>query len=433
MSLATPSAATRELVGTARHDIGRLDTRADSLVDAGDGPVGALPSLDDRPKAGTRVGRYVIGELLGVGGMGTVFEAYDQALARRVAIKLLHRHQAHQGRIRVRREAQALARLSHPHVVQVHEIGEHDGRPFIAMELVEGISLLRWQSTPRAWPAILEVYAQAGRGLMAAHEAGLVHRDFKPDNCMIDRNGRVRVLDFGLACDVRALVGSRDRTSEPVIDPPTLCRTITRTGSVLGTLAYMAPEQPRGGAADAKSDQFSFCVSLYEALYGQGPFARESIREITQLLLEADPSPPPATSSVPRVVWKILRRGLARDPAARWPSMRVLLERLERVSRLRRNVRWLGAIALGMLSAIGLAHPGSEPPSRRESELEAMFVQASEQGDDARAARAAWQLSEALADRGDDPRAERVWRATAALLAQRQASSEPHGASKLTE
>ncbi|MEM9463349.1 MAG: serine/threonine-protein kinase, partial [Myxococcota bacterium] len=215
------------------------------------------------PVRGRTLGRYLLLGELGSGGMGTVLKAYDESLDRVVAIKLLHSEAAERYTERLRREAQALAKLSHPNVVQVYEVGQHDGQWFIAMELVSGKTLRQWQQTPRGWRECVETYLQVGAGLIAAHRAGLVHRDFKPDNCIVDRVGRPRVLDFGLVGgDAEPVL---DVTSEEIevigLGGGALESSLTESGAVLGTPAYMPPEQMRGEGADARSDQFSFCVS----------------------------------------------------------------------------------------------------------------------------------------------------------------------------
>jgi tetratricopeptide (TPR) repeat protein len=251
-----------------------------------------------------RFGRFLVRGELGHGGMGTVLDAVDTTLHRPVALKLLHPNLAARQGARLLREAQLLAKISHPNVVVVYEAGQADERLFIAMELVRGQTLREWQRMRPGWRACLEAYRQAGRGLEAAHAHGIVHRDFKPSNCMIDEDGRVRVLDFGLA----------EGEHEGV-------------GNTAGTLAYMAPEQLAGQALDARSDQFSFCVALFEAVYGEHPFVRETAAG-TRAAIQEGEVPRPPRRGVPRWVDQALRRGLARDPAARWPDMERLLHAL---------------------------------------------------------------------------------------------------------
>jgi serine/threonine protein kinase len=211
---------------------------------------------------GSSIGRYTVLQMLGAGGMGVVYAAFDPELDRKVAIKLLHVQLAPRegttGATRLLREAQAMARLSHPNVIAVHDVGTHDGQVFMAMEFVEGQTLGdELGARPRGWRDVVGLYVAAGRGLAAAHRSGLVHRDFKPDNVMIDREGRVRVLDFGLACSrADSPLAKIDATSTSSLDIR-----LTATGAVMGTPAYMAPEQHMGQAADERCDQFAFCGS----------------------------------------------------------------------------------------------------------------------------------------------------------------------------
>ncbi len=276
--------------------------------------------------------------------MGAVYEARDAQLQRTVALKLVHAELSVSAKQRMQREAIALARLSHPNVVQIHEIGEADGQTFIAMELVRGQTLQEWvQRVPRpSQHEIVRGYLEAGEGLAAAHAAGLVHRDFKPANCMLGEDGRVRVLDFGLA---RAGDDDEVANGGAAFEVDAEASPMTQTGVVLGTPAYMPLEQLVGEVADARSDQFAFCVSLYEALYGERPFAAESLGELVSSLSEAKINAPPRGSAVPLGLRRALVRGLAVAPDDRWPDMAALLDELRnQVARRRR--RW---------SAMGLA------------------------------------------------------------------------------
>ncbi len=302
------------------------------------------------------VGRYTLSSVLGRGGMGSVFAAFDPSLKRRVAIKVLHREQGLMHTARLRREAQALAALSHPNVVQVYEVGEVDGRTFVAMELVEGRTVTSWMrdDPPPSWRACVEIFIQLGSGLAAAHEQGLVHRDFKPSNAIIDERGRARVLDFGLARRVDAETGLGSNSDPIEKDPTTLDGSLTHTGTVLGTPAYMPPEQMRGVEADARSDQFSFCVSLYEAVYGERPFDGSSRAALLVSILEGRVRAPPRGARAPRSLRAILRRGLALDPDQRWASMEDLLEQLRRlVAPPRRAIALVSALGLGVIG-VGL-------------------------------------------------------------------------------
>ncbi|NVB40920.1 protein kinase [Pseudenhygromyxa sp. WMMC2535] len=331
----------------------------------------------------TRLGRYTILERLGEGGMGVVYSAYDPQLDRRVALKLLRqRGQSERDRQRLRREALALARVNHPNVVTVHEVTEIDEQLVVAMEFVVGSTLAAWiEDSPRGWREILEVYRQAARGLVAAHEAGLVHRDFKPANAIYGEDGRVRVVDFGLARSQREVVlddhgedppapanlpeypeGLVPRTQD--LDVPFSASTLpraksaplptqlTRPGAIAGTPAYMSPEQCQGAPLGPASDQFSYCVSLYEALYGARPFAGRSLGELSEQMLAGDLREPPRSARVPSWIFAVLRRGLATDPGARYPSMDALLAELDR-DPVRRRRRWL--VGVGLVALAGLS------------------------------------------------------------------------------
>ncbi|NVJ18586.1 tetratricopeptide repeat protein [Myxococcus sp. AM010] len=308
--------------------------------------------LEARLERGRSVGRYLLLNRLGVGGMGVVYSAYDPELDRKVALKLLRVSTAHtrESQARLLREAQAMARLQHPHVLAVFDAGTFGDEVFIAMELVEGSTLTRWLGTERrAWREVLAVFLDAGRGLAAAHVAGLVHRDFKPDNILMSRDGRARVTDFGLATAFGAGEAAAPPASGLVASSgePRL----TRTGTMLGTPAYMAPEQLAGGAVDARTDQFSFCVSLYEALHGERPFAGETWEALRGNVLDHKVRPPPRGARVPPWLRRVLLRGLSPRPEARFASMEVLLTELRRAPQaiLRRRV----AVAV-LLAVVGV-------------------------------------------------------------------------------
>ena len=281
------------------------------------------------------IGRFRILDHVGRGGMGIVYSAWDPDLERRVAIKVVRALQDNaRGRERLLAEARAAARLSHPHVVTVHEAGEAEGRVFLAMEYVEGDTLAGYLAHARSVDEILAVFRQAGRGLWAAHQAGLVHRDFKPANVLLatDEAGHVhaRVADFGLA----ALVELGDKLDA---DDPAVHSKITSDGAIVGTPAYMAPEQFRGEHADARSDQYSFCVSLYEALHGRLPGEDRSRRELPKL-----------GATVPRRVGRALLRGLSSDPTQRFEDMGALLAELAEPPR---RAWWLLGLTLAGVAA----------------------------------------------------------------------------------
>ncbi len=261
---------------------------------------------------------------LGAGGMGVVYAAFDPELERTVALKVIRRGLADDAEQRLLREARAMARLAHPNVVTVYEVGTAEGRDYIAMELIDGGNLVDWlRSAKRPVDEVVQAFVAAGRGLATAHEAGLVHRDFKPHNVLRSKRGRVMVTDFGLARESAEVTPASTPTSNPV----STLSGLTEPGALLGTPAYMPPEQWHGGEVTAATDQFAFCVALWEGLAGERPFAGESVGEL-RANIEAGPGALD-TSKVPRRLRRVLVRGLAVDPAKRWPSMGALLGRLE--------------------------------------------------------------------------------------------------------
>jgi tetratricopeptide (TPR) repeat protein len=282
---------------------------------------------------GAAIGRYRILEIVGIGGMGVVYAAYDPELDRRVALKLLRGTgpKEVERRVRLVREAQAMARLTHPNVITVHDVGTHDDQVFVAMEFVQGRTMSAWLTEGPDWPQIRAVFAAAGRGLEAAHEAGIVHRDFKPDNVLIGDDGRVRVTDFGLA-----QIGNGEQVSEPATPDhtgPIPTASLTVTGAMLGTPAYMAPEQFEAGVVTPVTDQYSYCVALYEAVYGQRPHKARSLAELATAVLETRVERPALECKAPPHVRDAIVRGLSREPAARFPTMGALLAEVERQPR----------------------------------------------------------------------------------------------------
>jgi serine/threonine protein kinase len=282
----------------------------------------SLPHEDEWLDAGAAVGRYRVVEAIGAGGMGILYAAHDPELDRKVALKLLRPSAARAPEMRARllREAQAMAKLSHPNVVTVYDAGTVGERVFIAMELVEGRTLAEWlRERPRSAREIRDAFASAGRGLAAAHAKGLVHRDFKPSNVLVAWSGEVRVTDFGL---VRSAHDDDTRIDAPT-DP-----TLTRSGALMGTPAYMAPEQYAGGVVDARTDQFGFCVALYEALSGARPFAGDSVEQIGANVRAGRIDANVRARRIPTWLRRPVERGLAVDPDARFASMDALLAAL---------------------------------------------------------------------------------------------------------
>jgi tetratricopeptide (TPR) repeat protein len=383
-------------------------------------PMATVDTMDagaggasERIAAGTRVGRYVIGDVLGEGGAGQVYAALDPELDRRVAIKLLRVATADlplaatapstsRGHGRLWREAQAMAKLTHPNVLPVFDVGVAGDRLFLAMELVEGGTLRGWLREGHSAKEALAVIMQAGRGLAAAHAAGLIHRDFKPDNVLIGRDGRVRVTDFGLvrALDAPELPPDHDATREPMPTPRMLATPLTQAASVMGTPGYMAPEQYAAAATDARTDQFSFCVTLYEALYGARPFAGKTMDELKESTRNGRIIEPPPQAKVPPWLRRAILRGLEIDPEKRWPSMDALLAALadDPLVRRRRMVA-AGAALLALVVAAGLGWRAYARAARDGEEAQ-RFVREVDQFDALMRQSALLPLHDTRADRG---------------------------------
>jgi hypothetical protein len=309
--------------------LGRSDSQDDQVPTA---PLGAEAYL--ALEAGEKVGRFEVVRRIGSGGMGVVFAAYDPGLGRKVALKLLRSPKdsglsVRDAQKRLLREAQAMAQISHPNVISVYDVGQYKSEVYIAMELVEGETLTRWlRRWRRPWTEILSKFLAAGSALAEAHTGGLAHRDFKPDNVLVGTDERVRVMDFGLALSLLfdgapaagdALAGSSRANANM------LGHALTRTGATMGTPRYMAPEQFAGKQMDAaRSDQFGFCVALYEALYGQHPFEGDTAMGLTRE--QCTPRPAPAGTEAPAWLHKALVRGLSFDAKHRFPRMQDLLQ-----------------------------------------------------------------------------------------------------------
>jgi serine/threonine-protein kinase len=306
--------------------------------------------------AAIRIGRFSVIGKLGEGGMGIVYEANDPQLDRRVAIKLVRVDEGGtQGRARLMREAQAMAKVSHPNVVPIYEVGEHAEQVFVAMELVPGETLTSWaRRDSRSWRDVLAMYVAAGRGLAAAHACGIIHRDFKPDNVLVGADGRPRVLDFGLA---RA---SGDRDAPPVGTANVLDVDLTVAGTMMGTPSFMSPEHWRGEGVAPASDQFGFAVALYRALFGVAPFAGDSLAELRSAVCTGKLRAVPLDHEVPPDVVAAIVRALALAPGDRFASMTELLDTLEQPLRIDpahdpargRRARRIAAAILG-IGALG--------------------------------------------------------------------------------
>ncbi|HEY6175615.1 MAG TPA: serine/threonine-protein kinase, partial [Kofleriaceae bacterium] len=290
---------------------------------------------------------YAVVRPIGQGAMGMVYEAIDQRLSREVALKLVLPElvPSERGKSRLVREARAMAKISHPNVVAVYDVGETGGVVYIAMEFVRGVTLRRWLAAPRSLAEILDVFLQAGAGLLAAHRADIIHRDFKPDNVLVGEDGRARVLDFGLAFPrvSDAAPGDADEIAVPDGGPElssarfrdtqngagggrvNLATEATASNVLAGTIAYMSPEQLLARPLDGRSDQFSFSVSLFEAVYGRRPFTGRTFDEFVDRVQRGEMTavdPPPG---LPSWLALVLRRGLSVAADQRYASMAELL------------------------------------------------------------------------------------------------------------
>jgi len=303
-----------------------------------------------------RLGRFELGRRRGAGAMGVVYEARDPQLDRKVALKVLRATSLDPSRVeRLALEARSLAKLRHPNVVTVYEVGQDGDDRFIVMDLVQGETLRVWLQTPRDWEDIVRMFIGAGEGLWAAHEAGLVHRDFKPDNVLVE-DGQPKVVDFGLA----AAVDDPAETTHPRTSAPAAIDRFTQTEAFVGTPAYMAPEQFEGKASPA-ADQYAFCVALFEALAGHRPHADAESSGLDALILARSNAPAPnAPERAPRWLRRVIAQGLATRPSRRWPSMSALLDALRRVDRSSRGGMKVAAGVLGVAAlGVGLGRPFS--------------------------------------------------------------------------
>ena len=354
-------AATEDRRSLPEHRESSVETQAPSQAATDRVLAAALGEANEEPGGkessrglarGTLVGRYVVLEKLGAGGMGVVYAAYDPDLDRKVAIKLLLPGRGgDRGREQLQREAKALGKLAHPNIVAIHDVGTVGEQVWLAMEFVKGRTLGVWLGEPRGWREVVAVMRSAGEGLAAAHAAGLLHRDFKPENVMVADDDRVRVMDFGLACmgpeGAASAVDSSEQTTA-------LANQLTEAGAIIGTPPYMAPEQWESRELTAAADQFAFCVTLWEALYSQRPFEDGPALEIAANILAGRRRSPPKDRHVPNRLRLVCERGLSVDPRQRWPSMEALLEALAwDPSRWRsRALLSLGAVVVSSVAVV---------------------------------------------------------------------------------
>ncbi len=363
---ATRDGPAASFVGAGKRDLGAT-TASGLLGFAAQGGLAAselAATTDSLPRGSSapmevpeRLGRYLVIQQLGAGGMGVVYKAYDPDLDRKVAVKLLRGHATEHTRARLLREAQAMAKLSHPGVVPVYDVGTVDGQVFVAMDFVAGETLQAWMNPPKPWQEVLDLFEQAGHGLAAAHAAGLIHRDFKPENVLLSReaSGRLRaqVADFGLARRDDEAGPERVEAADLVLSRSSMLdHGLTYVGAVVGTPMYMSPEQHMGAPVDPRTDQFSFCVALFEALYGDRPFDGDTVEALAEAASSSKRLGPPAGSDVPGWLHRLCLRGLQPDREQRFPGMDELLDAMARGRGRGRN-RWLFAgIAATVVAAV---------------------------------------------------------------------------------
>lgn len=350
------------MVGVSTHD----STTTGGLVDSVHPtlPRWVRDSGQRRLEPPTHVGRYRVGRKLGQGGGGTVYAGHDDELGREVAIKFVPCGAGSLVAARVLREARALARLSHPGIVHIYDYTRLDDTLTIVMELVTGQTLGEWLETSRPWSQQLALFMEIGRGLAAAHAAGVVHRDFKPSNVIVGADERPRILDFGLA------QLSHEREQGTAQSPDDGDELVTRDGAIMGTPKFMSPEQWAGHDVDARTDQFSFCLCLFGAVYGAPPFATEELMVATATtpltIVE-----PPRHGRIPRAVMRVLRRGLQVDPQQRWPSMDVLVDALHTAQHGRRRVAMTGLVVVAVASGVGFGVQREPADSRCQDAAQA--------------------------------------------------------------
>jgi serine/threonine protein kinase len=389
-----------------RHDADARDE------DAGDADASLVRRVG--PAVRPTVARYRVIQKVAAGSMGVVYRAKDRRLGRDVALKVLRlessrrrsRREESIARARFVQEARAMARIDHPNVVPIYGIETADEHLVIAMEYVPGQTLAEWLQSPRSWREIVDVLLPAGEGLAAAHAAGAVHRDFKPHNVLVGDDGRVRVTDFGLA-----LV--RDEPDEPTEDEDDFAPhpsgepydSLTQTGMSVGTPAYMAPEQHVGRSMDPRSDQYAFCATLYEALYGVRPFRGRDNAELADAKSRLRFCPPQARAKVPRWLVAAMVRGLAPLPDGRFADMHALLAALRGPTRPRAStLAAVGGALVGVLAG-GASAVGSwsaEPAQAIDDAIDDAIAVAPSMKDDelarCRRSSAAGRLVEAEAD-----------------------------------
>lgn len=354
-------------------------------------PLETPPEYSDDIPLGTEIGRYEVLERLGEGGMGVVYAAHDHDLNRRVAIKILKLSVSESSdepsettRARLLREAQAMAQLSHhPNIVTVYDVGTFAERVFIVMQYIEGRPINEFITVNNlGWEDAIYLYLRAARGLICAHEAGLVHRDFKPDNVLVSDDRGVKVMDFGLTRrEGRNPTMTLTKEEADKYRKQPLEANLTETGRIMGTPSYMAPEQFLMLPVDSRSDQFAFCVSLFEALAGFRPYQADSFMSLARAVLDQNIVRPPAGNKVPDWIWDALMKGLRREPNDRWATMHDLSDALREPPphiKLARRKRWMRRALLLLFPVAGglggLAyHEITKPRTAPSSTIEPVF------------------------------------------------------------
>jgi formylglycine-generating enzyme required for sulfatase activity len=356
-------------------------TPATTTHESGPGDDGTSDGDVDILDRGTTVGRYLVLERLGAGAMGVAYAAYDPKLDRKIALKLLRPQEGRgdQARrtARLEREAQAIAKLSHPNVVGIFDVGVHQGQVFLAMEYLGGGTLRDWLAAEkRPWREIVKMFIEVGHGLAAAHAEGLIHRDFKPDNVLLDKAGTPKVVDFGLVRLTSGIGFSIDPNATEEDDAPflpiaaTVAVALTKTGALAGTPAYMAPEQFLGKGVDARTDQFAFCVALYEALYAERPFAGDTVVTLADSVTSERIREPPKATTVPVWVRKAILRGLAVDRSLRFATIDLFVEALQSDPAIARRRRVVIGASIAIVLAGSVATQRALSVRRREVERE---------------------------------------------------------------
>lgn len=369
----------------------------DATLSSGDSIMGDAVALA-RLGPGKPLGRTIVLSRLSVGNAGVLYAVYDPVDDERRAIRILRpRGGAKSATETLRREAKALASVVHPNLVRIHHVGTLHGVVYLMMDQLRGGTLRKWlDGEVRRWPEVLDVFRAIGSGLAAAHRAGIVHGDLRPRNVLFDARGVPHIVDFDIGRTPPSTDGKRRRAPGRLDDSSveSFRVPLTIAGERIGVPAYMSPEQYAGVPLDARSDQFSFCAMLYEALYGQLPFTGRSVEALFLAIADGRIQPPPLHARVPRWLREIVVRGLAHDPTRRWPSMDALLDALpDDADARRRRFVATAALALAVIAGtLAVRRPPPKPPSA-DAHVLAELTQALRRGDDTRSLALACELA----------------------------------------